>query len=222
MTADELNTPVGTGKPKRRRFTLPALVPRAIAGVLAACLVTFALWAALVDNPFGGEPVVVAPIELHAPAGSKTADATPAAQAKGNAPAQAADAPADKNAPAGGKTVTIIDGSSGKRQDVVVADKKIAEGERVYCVLGSAGRDEDAFDHPNEFVVDRVRPRQHLAFGRGMHTCVGASLARLEARVAFEVLGRRMPSARLAQGSLSCVANATLRIPAGLLIEWDI
>jgi cytochrome P450 len=107
-------------------------------------------------------------------------------------------------------------------QDIVVADKKIAEGERVYCVLGSAGRDEDAFDNPNEFVVDRVQPRQHMAFGRGMHTCVGASLARLEGRVAFEVLGRRIPSARLAQGSLACVANATLRIPAGLLIEWDV
>jgi polysaccharide deacetylase 2 family uncharacterized protein YibQ len=122
VTADELNTPVGTGKPKRRRFTLPALVPRAIVGVLAACLAIFALWAVLVDNPFGGEPVAVAPIELHAPAGSKTADATPAAQAKGNPPAQAADAPVDKNAPPGSKTVTIIDGSSGKRQDVVVAD----------------------------------------------------------------------------------------------------
>jgi uncharacterized protein len=119
VTADELSTPVGTGKPKRRRFTLPALVPRAIAGALAACLVIFALWALLVDSPFGGEPVAVAPIELHVPAGSKTADAAPA---KGNAPAQAADAPAGKSAPPGSKTVTIIDGSSGKREDVVVAD----------------------------------------------------------------------------------------------------
>jgi polysaccharide deacetylase 2 family uncharacterized protein YibQ len=151
VTADELNTPVGTGKAKRRRFTLPALVPRAIAGALAACLVVFALWALLVDNPFGGEPVALAPIELHAPAGSKTADSTPAAQAKDNAPAQAADAPADKNAPPGSKTVTIIDGSSGKRQDVVVADAARA-------AAGNAAIDDHLIETSPQGAIPTVGP----------------------------------------------------------------
>jgi uncharacterized protein len=121
VTADDLSAPLGTGKPKRRRFTVPALVPRAIAGALAACLVTFALWALLVDDPFGGEPVAMAPVQLHVPAPGKAGESAPAlAQAKTNPPA--ANATADKGAPPGSKTVTIIDGLSGKRQDVMVAD----------------------------------------------------------------------------------------------------
>jgi polysaccharide deacetylase 2 family uncharacterized protein YibQ len=124
VTADDLSAPLGTGKPKRRRFALPALVPRAIAGALAACLAIFTLWALLVDDPFGGEPVAMAPVELRVPTG-KAGEAAPAsAQARPDAkvPAQAAAAPPDKGAPPGSKTVTIIDGLSGKREDVVVAE----------------------------------------------------------------------------------------------------
>ncbi|MBV8751587.1 MAG: divergent polysaccharide deacetylase family protein [Hyphomicrobiales bacterium] len=116
MTVDDLNAPLGTGKPKRRRLTIPAVVPRAIAGALAACVLVFALWALLVDDPFGGEPVAVVPVQLHAPAASKTEPAASAAQANAAAPAQTA-----TTAP-GAKTVTIIDGISGKRQDVVIGD----------------------------------------------------------------------------------------------------
>lgn len=118
VTADDLSAPLGVGKPKRRRFTVPALVPRAIAGALAACLVTFGLWALLADDPFGGEPVALAPVKLQVPAPGKAAEAPPA-QARTNAPA--ATAP-DKGALPGSKTVTIIDGMSGKREDVVVAE----------------------------------------------------------------------------------------------------
>ena len=116
MAGDDLNTPLGTAKPKRRRIAIPALVPRAIAGGLAACVLVFALWALLVDDPFGGEPVAVAPVQLHASAASKTEQTPPAGLAKSAPPAQtAATVP-------GAKTVTIIDGVSGKRQDVVVGD----------------------------------------------------------------------------------------------------
>ena len=119
VTADDLNAPLGTTKPKRRRFTIPALVPRAIAGVLAAWVVVFALWAVLVDDPFGGEPVAIAPVQSRAPAASKGDQAPAAAQVKAPPPAQTGTAPAT---PPGAKTVTIIDGVSGKRQEVVVGD----------------------------------------------------------------------------------------------------
>jgi uncharacterized protein len=119
VSVDDLNAPLGTAKPKRRRFTIPALVPRAIAGALAACVLIFALWALLVDDPFGGEPVAIAPVQQRAPAAS-TAEQPPA-QAKATPPAQTAGAP-EKATPPGAKTVTIIDGVSGKRQDVVVGD----------------------------------------------------------------------------------------------------
>ncbi|HML13277.1 MAG TPA: divergent polysaccharide deacetylase family protein [Xanthobacteraceae bacterium] len=121
MTADDLNAPLGTAKPKRRRFTVPVLVPRAIAGALAACLLIFSLWALLVDDPFGGEPVAVAPVQLGATTASKTGEPPAAAQAKVNPPAETAGA-APAAVPPGAKTVTIIDGLSGKRQDVVVGE----------------------------------------------------------------------------------------------------
>jgi hypothetical protein len=123
VTVDDLNAPLGTSKPKRRRFMIPAMVPWAIAGVLAACVLVFALWALLVDDPFGGEPVAIAPVQLHAPAASKTEQTPAAAQAKSASPAQTANAaPAPTATPPGAKTVTIIDGVSGKRQDVVLGD----------------------------------------------------------------------------------------------------
>jgi polysaccharide deacetylase 2 family uncharacterized protein YibQ len=126
VTADDLNTPLGTDKPKRRRFVIPALVPRAIAGALAACVLIFALWALLVDDPFGGEPVAVAPVQSRTPVAGKTEQTPPATEAQGNPPAPTAGAAAEKVPPAGAKTVTIIDGLSGKRQDVLVGDAQSA------------------------------------------------------------------------------------------------
>jgi len=130
VTADDLNAPLGTAKPKRRRLAIPQLVPQAIAGALASCLLIFTLWTVLVDDPFGGEPVAVAPVQSRAPAASKSDEAPPAAQAKANPPAQAGNAAPEKATPPGGKTVTIIDGVSGKRQDVVVADPPQSAGAR--------------------------------------------------------------------------------------------
>jgi len=121
VTVDDLNAPLGTSKPTRRRFIIPALVPRAIAGVLAACVLVFALWALLVDDPFGGEPVAIAPVQLHAPVASKPEQTPPAAQAKVALP-DVAGGSAQPAPPSGAKTVTIIDGVSGKRQDVVLGD----------------------------------------------------------------------------------------------------
>src|ERR1700738_3928780 len=129
VTADDLNAPLGTGKPKRHRFAIPALVPRAIAGALAAFVLIFALWALLVDDPFGGEPVAIAPVQSRTPAASK-AEQPPAAQAKAPPPAQTASPPPEKATPPAAKTVTIIDGLSGKRQDVTVGGAPQSAGTR--------------------------------------------------------------------------------------------
>jgi uncharacterized protein len=128
LTADDLNAPLGTAKPKRRRFAIPALVPRAIAGALAACVLIFALWAVLVDDPFGGEPMAIAPVR--APGAGKADQPAPAAQAKATQAAPTASAPPEKATPPGAKTVTIIDGLSGKRQDVTVGDAPQSAGTR--------------------------------------------------------------------------------------------
>jgi cytochrome P450 len=72
-------------------------------------------------------------------------------------------------------------------RDVELAGHKVQTDEVVLCWLGSANRDEAVFEDPDRFDVDRRRT-PHLAFGFGPHYCLGANLARLEARVALEAL----------------------------------
>jgi len=70
MTADELSAPLGqTTRRRRRKF--PIAIPHAIAGVLALFLGTFVLWAIVGDDPFGGEPMVTAPVDLRAVTAAK-------------------------------------------------------------------------------------------------------------------------------------------------------
>lgn len=111
--ADELRAPLGQSR-KRKRLTMPTVTPAVIVGVLGFFLAVFVLWAAVMKDPMGGEPMVVVALpDMRAPA---TADA--GADKKSDPEATA---PAGASAPAPGtQTVTIIDGSSGKSQDVQV------------------------------------------------------------------------------------------------------
>jgi cytochrome P450 len=77
-------------------------------------------------------------------------------------------------------------------RDTEVGGQKIARGEKVVLWYVSANRDEAVFKDPHAFDVGRS-PNEHLAFGVGPHVCMGHALARLEARVAFEELLRRLP-----------------------------
>jgi uncharacterized protein len=124
-TADELSTPLGQ-KPERqkRRFRLPFSAMQALAVLLGLFLVAFTTIALFTDNPLGGEPVA------HIALRKQATDDKQAVAAPGHA--EPAAKSAHKEASAGdSKTVTIIDGSSGKRQDVVIggdgADKASTE-----------------------------------------------------------------------------------------------
>jgi cytochrome P450 len=82
-------------------------------------------------------------------------------------------------------------------QEVEIRGQRIREGDTVVMLYGSANRDEEIFgDDAEEFDVTRA-PNPHIAFGLGEHVCLGASLARLEARVMFEELLRRFPKIEL-------------------------
>ncbi|MEX0750096.1 MAG: cytochrome P450 [Dehalococcoidia bacterium] len=72
-------------------------------------------------------------------------------------------------------------------RDVELRGVTIPQGERILALLGSANRDEEAFDRAEEFVIDRD-PNRHLGFGMGIHYCLGAPLARLEGRIAMRTL----------------------------------
>ncbi len=72
----------------------------------------------------------------------------------------------------------------------------IEEAQLVIAVLGAADRDPEQFPNPDELDIAR-QPNQHIAFGQGIHYCIGSSLARMEGQIAFETLLRRMPNPRL-------------------------
>jgi cytochrome P450 len=70
-------------------------------------------------------------------------------------------------------------------RDLEMHGKTIAAGDKVVMWFTSANRDERAFERPDEFIGDRS-PNDHFGFGWGTHACLGANLARLEARLFFE------------------------------------
>lgn len=81
-------------------------------------------------------------------------------------------------------------------EDLELRGRRVRPGDRVYLVLAAANRDPERFSDPDALDVAR-HPNLHLSFGAGGHTCLGASLARLEAAVAIETLLRRRPALRL-------------------------
>ncbi|MEX2236858.1 MAG: cytochrome P450 [Dehalococcoidia bacterium] len=80
-------------------------------------------------------------------------------------------------------------------EDVQIREHTITAGSDVALLIGAANRDEDIFENPENFDIHR-QPNKHIAFGAGIHFCIGAPLARLEGRVALEELLRRLPQAR--------------------------
>ena len=89
---------------------------------------------------------------------------------------------------------------------IVTADTELGghalkKGDRLIIVFSSANRDENLYTEPDTFDPDRDNLRDHLAFGKGIHFCLGANLSRLEGKVALEELSKRIDSFRLADSN---------------------
>jgi len=102
--------------------------------------------------------------------------------------------------------------------EVTIGDAPIAAGERVFVLLAAANRDPDEFPDPDRFDVGRGSTT-HLGFGHGVHFCLGAGLARLEARIACEELLKVAPEFKLADPAApldygpSFIFHRPLRVP---------
>jgi cytochrome P450 len=83
---------------------------------------------------------------------------------------------------------------------VTLGGVDLPEGARLFLWLAAGGRDSSVFPRPDEFDLDRANAGQHLAFGLGLHYCLGANFGKLETRLALEELARRYPRLRLAEG----------------------
>ncbi len=105
-------------------------------------------------------------------------------------------------------------------QDVEVDGTTIPAGSIVVPLLGSANRDEEIFPNPDRFDPAR-RARGHIAFGTGPHYCLGAHLARLEAKIAIEAILTQLPNLRLKDDQVARANSMQLRGLARLPVTFD-
>ncbi len=98
---------------------------------------------------------------------------------------------------------------------------EVPEGTRIYLNFAAANHQPDLFERADQFDIHRASANRHISFGKGIHFCLGAGLARLEARICLELLSQRIPSLRLVDGQhLDFFPNVTFRGPERLSVEW--
>jgi cytochrome P450 len=105
-------------------------------------------------------------------------------------------------------------------QDVELRGKVLRKDDRVRWFISSANRDPEAFADPDRFDISR-EPNPHVAFGSGIHHCLGATLARLEGQETFKALAERFPALRLATEDLAYQPSITFRSVKSLPVSWD-
>ena len=106
--------------------------------------------------------------------------------------------------------------------DTTLAGFEIPKGTRVLLNFASANRQPDVFDAPDSFDIHRANASRHISFGKGIHYCLGANLAKVEAQLVLAALAERLPSLRLVAGQTpTYFPNITFRGPDALMLEWD-
>jgi cytochrome P450 len=106
-------------------------------------------------------------------------------------------------------------------ENAELGGKRIRKGDKVAMWYISGNRDEEAIENPNDFVIDRARPRQHLSFGFGIHRCVGNRLAELQLTILWEEILQRFqtievlePPTRAYSNILRSISSMPVRVPS--------
>jgi cytochrome P450 len=105
-------------------------------------------------------------------------------------------------------------------QDTEVLGTPITKGDVLMCMLGAANRDPAAYSDPDTFIIDR-REKRHLSFGHGIHFCLGAPLARVEAGTVFKRLFEEFSSFAPVKGGLTRGGTLLLRGADKLIISAE-
>ncbi len=109
------------------------------------------------------------------------------------------------------------------KREVEIGGTPIPSGARVLLLLASGGRDATTFEDADMFDIRRENAKAHIAFGKGIHYCIGAPLGRMQARIALELLSARFPSLHLASDqTLTFPPNISFRGPSHFFVEWDV
>jgi len=204
-TADDLSTPLGQETVRRkRRFRLPFTGIQALAVVLGLFLVTFAGFAIFNDNPFGGEPIARIALRQATPAGEQPA------MAPSGAPEHGVKSAAKQAASGEQKTVTIIDGSSGARQDVVISGDAADKAEAAAAPAMMAGIDQRLLEKSHYGMIPVVSD------GLKPFTVYAAEADRAKAA--------KMPAVAIVIGGLGVgaakTADAIMKLPAAVTLAF--
>jgi cytochrome P450 len=105
-------------------------------------------------------------------------------------------------------------------QDVEMRGKVLKKDDRIRWFIPSANRDPEVFAQPDRFDISRW-PNPHVAFGNGVHHCLGATLARLEGQEVFKALAERFPDLRLETQELEYQPSITFRSLKSLPVTWQ-
>jgi uncharacterized protein len=185
LSSDDLNAPLGQDK-RKGRLKLPALTPQIVAGTLGLFGIVVVVWAIFVNDPLGGEPTAV--VATGAPAKKPVKPEADGQQASRHespssdtTPPKTVATPAAPNPPPGSKVITIIDGSSGKQENVTVpgrpsgnsqlapVDQRLLETSRhgaIPKIASDGGRPFTLYAHPRKLPADKTgAPRIAIIVG---------------------------------------------------------
>jgi len=105
-------------------------------------------------------------------------------------------------------------------QDLEMRDKVMRKDDRIRWFISSANRDPNVFADPEKFDISR-QPNPHVAFGNGVHHCLGATLARVEGQEIFKALAERFPDLEAASAELEYQPSVTFRSLKSLPVTWQ-
>jgi hypothetical protein len=106
-------------------------------------------------------------------------------------------------------------------EEVNIGNKQLQKGDHVMAVLGAANRDPERFEDPDRLDITRTIGTRNVIFGRGIHICLGAHLARMEIQIVLGTLLRRLRSIQLQSEQLHWRSNVVFRGLTGLPVSFE-